>query len=300
MAGCASILGPALDIDSLSRESGVELESVTHHPQDDFHCGPASLLSMLEHAGVDTDFETVTQRVYIPEREGSLQVEMQATVRSFGRVAYRLPPEPEAVIAELEAGRPVLILQNLAIPERPLWHYAVVVGFDARENHFILRSGDQPRLQEPARRWLRQWEWAGRWALVTLPPGELPARPDPDRLAQALADFESTAAAEDAETAWQAGLDVLNERSIAWLGLGNSRYRQGRWSDAAEAYDQALKLDREHLPARLNLARTLDRQGRPCQGLEVLEAAEPEPDHPMLEKRRELHGELRTACDEAS
>jgi hypothetical protein len=32
-------------------------------------------------------------------------------------------------VDQLEAGRPVLVLQNLALKLWPQWHYAVVVGY---------------------------------------------------------------------------------------------------------------------------------------------------------------------------
>jgi tetratricopeptide (TPR) repeat protein len=294
LGGCA--LGPPLEIESLTGAGAVELQAVPFHPQDDYYCGPASLLSVLEYSGSEPGMDALIQRVYLPDRRGSLQVELLAAARHFGRIAYVLPPEIAAVVAELEAGRPVLVLQNLAIPERPSWHYAVLVGFDAERNRFILRSGDRPRLEEPARRWMRQWDWAGRWAVVVLKPGELPARPDRDRLLRAVADFEIRADPEAVYRAWQAVLAWDSQEPLAWLGSGNSHYAREQWTEAIRAYRTALESDPAYLPARLNLARVLGRQGRPCEGLETLNAVTPEPGHRLRETHADLHRELREAC----
>ncbi|TVR54028.1 MAG: tetratricopeptide repeat protein [Puniceicoccaceae bacterium] len=295
--GCA--IGPQLKVANLAESPSVELRAVPHHPQGDFYCGPASLLSVLDHAGVETGLDEVMARVYLPDREGSLQIELLAATRHFGRIAYLLPPDPGAVLAEIDRGRPVLVLLNLAIPDRPHWHYAVVVGYDATRNTLILRSGDHVRLVEPARSWNRQWTWAGSWAMVALRPGELPAAPDRTRLLRALADFERQADPEAAGTAWEAALEWQPEEPLAWLGLGNSHYRRQDWARAASAYTHLLELDPDHLPGRLNLASTLARQDRPSEALQVLERHRPDPSSPLAAPWQTLHDEL-TAAGEAT
>ena len=80
---------------------------------------------MLVASGVSTSPEELTPRVFIPARRGSLQVEMLAVPRGFRRLALPLPRSPEAIVAELEAGRPVLVLHNYGLPFWPRWHYAV-------------------------------------------------------------------------------------------------------------------------------------------------------------------------------
>ena len=102
---------------------------------------------------------------------------MLAAARGLGRIAYRLAPEPAAVLEEVRSGRPVLVLLNLGVPSSPIWHYAVVVGFDPARNRIVLRSGNIARSIQKAPAWLRRWDWGGRWAVVVLRPGEWPATP---------------------------------------------------------------------------------------------------------------------------
>ena len=296
-AGCS--LNPPLDLaDTVAAGEPVEmveLVEVPFHPQQAHHCGPASLLTMLEHSGVSPGYDAVARRVYVPGLEGSLQVEMLAAGRQFGRLTYPVVPEPAALVAEVAAGRPVLVLLNLGVPSSPRWHYAVVVGFDPQTNRIFMRSGTEPRRAKKAPAWLRQWDWAGRWAMVLLRPGEWPAQPHRERLLQALADFEDSAPAESAGQAWRAATDHWPDEPLAWLGLGNAAHRLQDWNAAQAAYRRALELDPEHLAARLNLALTLQETGQACEGLEELHSP-PSEDHPLSPAFAELRNSLQQRC----
>ena len=57
--------------------------------------------------------DSLTDEVDIPGRKGSLQVEMLAGARRNGLLAYVLAPELKDVLAEVAAGNPVVVLQNL-------------------------------------------------------------------------------------------------------------------------------------------------------------------------------------------
>ena len=64
-------------------------------------------------AGVKVTPEELVPQVYLPERKGSLQVEMLAAARRHGMVSYQLAPRFEDVLREIAAGTPVVVLQNL-------------------------------------------------------------------------------------------------------------------------------------------------------------------------------------------
>lgn len=129
LAGCS--LNPPLELDALApTATPVRLSSVPFFAQTGFQCGPAALAGVLGAAGVATDPATLSPQVYLPAREGSLQLELVAATRRAGRLPYVLAGEPRALLAQLQAGRPVLVLQNLGTPHVPVWHYAVLTGFD--------------------------------------------------------------------------------------------------------------------------------------------------------------------------
>jgi tetratricopeptide (TPR) repeat protein len=271
LPACATWRGPAPAeiLDRLPPE--IHLADVPFHPQTEFHCGPAALASVLGQSGIDTSPEALIERVYLPDRQGSLQAEMLAAARSHERIAYRLPADPRAVFVEVAAGRPVLVLENLGLVRIPVWHYAVVTGYAVEPAVIRQHSGTERDLEQAMRRWLRQWQRAGLWAMVTLKPGELPATDDPDGWIRALADFEALAEPDQAGRAWRATTERWPDQAMAWFGLGNSQAALNRMSEAREAFEQSLRLNPEHGPSRYNLAQLAMLDQQPCQALAYLE-----------------------------
>ncbi|MCW5624940.1 MAG: PA2778 family cysteine peptidase, partial [Burkholderiales bacterium] len=182
LGGCAQhgpILAPR--INAVAAPTRVELDDVPFFPQRDYQCGPAALATVLTYADQPTTPDELVPAVYLPGRKGSLQVEMVAATRNHGRIGYVLAPTLAALLEELQAGRPVVVLQNLGLESVPIWHFAVVVGYSSVDETFILRSGTERRRVMPALKFMRSWVLGQQWAFVPLKPGELPAGDDADR-----------------------------------------------------------------------------------------------------------------------
>jgi len=101
------------------RGAASELSAVPFFPQTEYQCGPAALATVLVHSGVTTRPETLTPQIYLPGRKGSLQLELLAAARRAGRIPFTLTGGPDALLAELAAGNPVLVLQNLGLRSLP-------------------------------------------------------------------------------------------------------------------------------------------------------------------------------------
>jgi tetratricopeptide (TPR) repeat protein len=250
--------------------SRVELADTPFFPQDKYQCGPASLAMVLGASSVSVTPEALVPMVYLPGRKGSLQVEMQAAPRKFSRLAYPLSRNPVAILAELNAGRPVLVLHNYGLPFLPRWHYAVVVGYDAATDKFILRSGKKARQEWRARTFMVAWHNGGRWALVVLRPGEMPASANSSQYLEAAADFERSATPAESRLAFDAAVRRWPGEALAWIGRGTADYRAGNVSDAARDYAEALRLDAGNAGARNNLAQSLLDLGCPVRAREQL------------------------------
>jgi tetratricopeptide (TPR) repeat protein len=239
----------------------VELDDTPFYPQKDHQCGPAALATALGAAGATATPDDLVPLVYLPKRRGSLQVEMLAAPRKYGRLAYPLARNLDAILAELDAGRPVLVLHNYGIPWLPRWHYAVVVGYDTAADSLVLRSGTTRRQVLSARRFMLAWDNGQRWAMVLLRPGELPALPSATAYLEAAAAFEHGASAKDARSAFDAAVQRWPDQPIAWIGRGTAEYRSGSLPDAARDYAAALRIDGTNVGARNNLAMTLLEMG---------------------------------------
>ncbi|HSN70597.1 MAG TPA: PA2778 family cysteine peptidase [Steroidobacteraceae bacterium] len=261
LAGCAST-GPALDeIADPAMPVRVELADVPFHPQADQQCGPAALATVLNYASVPTTPAALSPLVFLPVRGGSLQVELKAAARRFDRLPYQIEPHPGAILEQLADGRPVLVLQNLGLASRPVWHFAVVVGYDLDRDELVLRSGTDERLTMSARSFLRSWDRADRWALVIVEPGELPARARADRYLEAAAGLEAAGRRTAARHAYQRAVSAWPDESLPWLGLGNLAYFEGDLAAAVAAYRRAVEQSPRDAAARNNLAHVLAESG---------------------------------------
>ena len=251
LAGCAA-RGPVL----LGGKS-TELRDTPFHPQTRHHCGPAALATVLAASGVAVTPDELDDQVYVPGRRGSLQVEMKAAPRTHGRLSLVLPRNLEAIAAELDAGRPVLVLHNYGLSFWPRWHYAVVVGYDAARDRFVLRSGRKQRQEMRTRHFMVYWHHAGRWAMVVLRPGETAANGDAKTYLEAAADFERGSPPQAVRAAFDAAASRWPSEPVAFIGRGTAEYRLGDLRAAARDYAQALRLDPSQTGARNNLAQVL-------------------------------------------
>jgi len=272
-AGCAhraELIAPVL---SATTQPVVELVDTPFFPQRDFQCGPAALATVLVASGVNVTADELVGRVYLPGRKGSLQAELQAASRSFDRLPYPLPPNLPALLSEIAAQHPVLVLQNLGFESMPMWHYAVVVGFDAGSDRLILRSGTEQRAQMSARKFMASWERAGHWAIVVLEPQALPASAERSRYLEAAAGLEAAHRYDAAARAYGAALQRWPDDTTALLGIGNVNYARGDLGNAESVYRTVLDIDPGHVIARNNLAQTLLDQGNPHAALAEITAA---------------------------
>lgn len=273
LAGCAGRLAP-LDGNVELPDAAVELTSVPFFPQTDLQCGPAALATVLGAAGVDVSPEALARDVYTPGLGGSLQVELAAAARARGLLPYELVPDPGALLAELAAGRPVLVLQNLRLAAWPAWHYAVLVGVDPVTRQAVLRSGGERRKAMEWRSFLRTWRRADYWALVLLEPGDLPAQPDRGRYFEAVAGLEETGRYVAAARAWRAALSQWEDDPVARYGLATASHLAGNLEAARAGYQALLVEQPGHAAALNNLAHLAVATGCPATARRLAERAQ--------------------------
>jgi tetratricopeptide (TPR) repeat protein len=255
LGGCATL--PSGPRASLEQATAVELTAVPFHPQQEYQCGPAALATVLNWSGIDIAPDELTASLYIPARRGTLQPELLAQARRNGRLAYPLAPELAAMLSELEAGHPVLVLQNLGLARLPFWHYAVVVGYDPTDEHFVLRSGPHERHRTAAATFYRTWQRGGQWAVVVVEPGTVPASAEPSAYLAAAFALEQSGRTDEAVHAYAAGTRRWPKNAALALAHGNAHYGAGRPAAAAGTYRAALERGADSPLLHNNLANAL-------------------------------------------
>lgn len=258
-AGRAPSLPELNHLSHLPRQ--VMLDDVLFHAQDEYQCGPAALAMMTNHQGVPDTPDDLVDRVYIPERKGSLQVEMVSAARERDLLVYPLERKLEAILAELDAGHPVLVMQNLAFDWYPQWHYAVVVGYDLNQKVLYVHSGLNKAQRESFTVFLKTWHRADRWARVMLPPGTLPATAQPLEYLKAASDLEQTGRLDSAQRAYEAALTRWPDQDTALFGLGNVAWAQNRRQQSADYFSELVRRNPNMKAGWNNLSVALDALG---------------------------------------
>jgi hypothetical protein len=254
--------------------AATHLASVPFHPQERWQCGPAALATILEASGLTASPDALVPEVWVPARRGTLAPELLGATRRRGRIPWRLEGGLSELLAELAAGRPVLVHQNLGIAALPRWHYAVVIGMDPAAGEILLRSGRERLRRTPIEVFDRTWARSGRWAMVALRGRELPARLERLRWLEAIAAVEGAGSVDLAHEAWDHWLELRPDDPIARFGRAVTATHLGDLEAAAENYTLLLQRHGEDVRVLNNLAALRGRLGCSALALSLLDRAD--------------------------
>lgn len=248
-----------------------ELKQTPFNPQSKYQCGPAALATVLQFYQHTVSPEELVNEVYIPQRKGSLQIEIGASARRHRMLPYVLDPQLSNLLQEIAAGHPVLVFQNLGFAWYPQWHYAVAIGYDLQQQHIILRSGTEKRWVTPFKLFERTWQRTDHWALVILPVGQIPQTANTATYLQTAHAFEQTAQSDLAYKAYKAASIKWPDNHQAWMLLGNMAYQQNDYPEAVNAFSKVTQLDTQYANGWNNLAYALLADNCPQQAVKALQ-----------------------------
>ncbi len=210
----------------------------------------------LQWAGQDVTQSQIASMAFSPGAKGTFQEDMIGAARRRGALAVPLSGFND-LTAEIAAGHPVIVFQNLGESFAPVWHYAVVTAYDLERGAVMLHSGQLSRTTMTLEKFERTWAGGDGWALVVLPPGQLPTSTAESVVLDAAAGLERAGQPAAAVLAYRAGAKRWPQNWLWQFGLGNALYTTGDKSGARRAYQQAIRLDPTAPEPRQNLA-TLD------------------------------------------
>lgn len=250
-----------------------ELAAVPFFPQEEYQCGPAALATVLAYAGTKVTPDDLVSQVYIPERKGSLQIEMLAAPRRRGLVSYALAPRLEDVLREVSSGTPVVLLHGYSLWPFKQWHYSVVVGYDREKGEAVLRSGVHERQTMPLAVLEYTWKDSDRWAMVAMTPERIPVTAEEARYLDAVNAMARVADARASIVAYRAFLQRWPDNATAAIGLGNVLHASRDLKGAERVLRDALRKNDDSVALLNNLAQTLSDEGQHREALELVEKA---------------------------
>ncbi len=258
LAACA-----AAPLDLTPAETAPRKAAVTGVPviqQADFHCGPAALAMALQWAGQDVTQNQIARLAFVPGAQGTFQEDMIGAARRRGALAVPLNGFDD-LTAEIAAGHPVIVFQNLGESFAPIWHYAVVTAYDLERETVTLHSGQLSRTTMTLAKFERTWAGGEGWAFVALSPNDLPATASEREVLDAAAGLERAGQPNAAVEAYRTGARRWPENWLWQFGLGNALYATGNLEGAARAWRRAIALDPTAPEPRQNLATLQAEQG---------------------------------------
>jgi hypothetical protein len=211
------------------------------------------------------------ERTFIPAKGGTLQIELIAAARADGLLAYTIEPTFDALISELLANHPVIVLLNRGYSWYPLWHYAPITGYDAKTQTILMHFGDTPNEAVPIGTFAALWQRSANWGVVLLPPSQPPATATAQKFLRAAYDFEKIGMINEAVTAYETALTRWADDIPILFALGNAYYNLHQISKAEEVYRYILLINPKYSLALNNLADLLCRTNRSDEALKLLE-----------------------------
>lgn len=234
-------------------------------------------------------------RTLIPQKGGTLQIELIATARANGLLVYEIEPTFEALSKELLEAHPVIVLLNRSYAWYPLWHYAPITGYDAKTQTIMMHYDKTPHEGLSLATFSKLWERSAHWGVVLLPPTELPASATAQKFTQVAFDFEKIGMREEAIIAYETAITRWPDYVPLLFALANAYHSSNQMRKAEEVYRYILTIDFNYILALNNLADLLCHSGRSNEALSLLDRAVSD-DVQMQTLINATHKEIKNGC----
>jgi TolA-binding protein len=273
------------------------IENVPLQKWDIMTCGAGSLSAVLQHHGDPTSMDEWQAK--LPKtRGGVMSIDLVLAAREKGFDAQLTTGDSDLVQAEVQAGRPViLMLQVIQYPGKSLdfFHYVVIDGYDPMRNLFRVQFGDGKARWATMSRLEPAWKKTKHATILIRPKHPL------SESLRAAVQLEEDGKLALAAHAYRELTQKDPRYTLAWTNLGNAEMRLGRRAAAEQAFRKAIEVEPDSADALNNLAWLLYEEKR-------VEEAEPLARKAVMTKAPDAWLRLDTlarilaargACDEA-
>ena len=217
------------------------ISNVPFYPQQAFFCGPTTLSEVLNFYGGTEAPEDIAGATFIPGLEGTLQIEMVASARQQGLLAYAQRGSLKQLLGLVQNDIPVIVLQNNSISLFPMWHYALVIGYDLAEQKVILHTGETKAHTLNLATFERTWQRGNYWLLAPAPGSVSSLHFDKFIYTKAAQDLLTTGQTASGLQALQGASQQWPDYWLAYFLLAN-HYLQTDLKRAIHWYEKGLSL----------------------------------------------------------
>jgi len=163
--GCAAGIGPSGGARGASApRPEVVIPGVPFLPQEEETCGPSALAMMLRFLGEKADTAEIAGETQTAGLRGTLITDLAAAARRRGVDAEVVALDPAGLRAEIDAGRPAILLVDLGVWVWSRPHYLLVYGYGPRG--YVAHSGRTAGQEVPASDLAVRWAKMGHLAIV--------------------------------------------------------------------------------------------------------------------------------------
>ena len=170
IGGCAAGIGPAgRDGEAPGPAPEVVIPGVPFVTQEGETCGPSSLAMMLRFLGKKAEAGEIAGETRTAGLRGALITDLAAAARRRGADAEVVSLDAAGLRAEIDLGRPVILLVDLGawVYSRP--HYLIAYGYGP--GWYVAHSGRTAGRRFRASDLEARWAKMGRLAIVARGPG---------------------------------------------------------------------------------------------------------------------------------
>lgn len=249
-----------------------QIADVPFYPQQEYFCGPTTLSEVFNFYGLSTTPQQIAPALFIPDLQGSLQIEMVAAARQHGLLAYAEQGNMSQLFSLVSEDIPVIVLQNVSTPWYPMWHYAVVTGYDLSNQSVVLHSGIEKDRVAELNVFERTWARGKYWLLALVPSDKASAHFDPFIYVSAAQDLLSSGKHTQGVNALKKATKQWPDYWLSYFLLGN-HYLATDNTLAVFWYQQGLNYAEQQAAYLNNYAYSLSVSGCKQQAKTMIENA---------------------------